>query len=120
MKANLHSAKLKPIDELIDLDPVISNELLELSRWLAVETLSYEIDALQVMLPAAMRAKYEKFIVVEEPERIEDADFKAFLAGRKRIQLKEVDFSRIDENVKKVCVPRDCYSRYGCRADKLL
>ena len=115
-ESELALGKIKPIDELIDLDPVISSELLELSRWLAVETLSYEIDALQVMLPAAMRAKYEKFIIVEEPERIEDADFKAFLAGRKRIQLKEVDYSRIDENIKKVCDPRDCHSRYGCRA----
>ena len=45
--------------------------------------MSYEIDALQVMLPAAMRAKYEKFIIVEEPEQIEDEDFKRFLAGQK-------------------------------------
>lgn len=100
-ESELALSKIKPIDELIDLDPVISHELLELSRWLAVETLSYEIDALQVMLPAAMRAKYEKFIIVEEPERIEDADFKAFLAGRKRIQLKEVDSAELMKTLKR-------------------
>ncbi|WP_342510079.1 primosomal protein N' [Sporosarcina sp. FSL K6-2383] len=90
-ESGLDVAKLKPIDELIDLEPVISKELLELSRWLATQTLAYEIDALQVMLPAAMRAKYEKFIIVEETERIEDADFQQFLAGRKRVSLKEAD-----------------------------
>ena len=80
-----------------------------------VETLSYEIDALQVMLPAAMRAKYEKFIIVEEPERIEDADFKAFLAGRKRVPLKEADSAELMKTLKKLCEPRDCHSRYSCR-----
>ena len=53
------------------------------------------------MLPAAMRAKYEKFIIVDEPERIEDADFKAFLAGRKRIQLKEVDSAELMKTLKR-------------------
>jgi primosomal protein N' (replication factor Y) (superfamily II helicase) len=99
-ESELAQGKIKPIDELIDLDPVISDELLDLSRWLAVETLSYEIDALQVMLPAAMRAKYEKFIIVEEPDRIENADFKAFLAGRKRVPLKEVDTSELMKTLK--------------------
>ena len=59
-ESELELSKLKPIDELIDLEPVISKELLDLSSWLATHTLAYEIDALQVMLPAAMRAKYEK------------------------------------------------------------
>ena len=99
-ESDLDQKKLKPIDELIDLEPVISAELLELSSWLATQTLSYEIDALQVMLPAAMRAKYEKFIIVEEPEQIEDEDFKRFLAGRKRVALKEADLAGLLEIVK--------------------
>lgn len=88
-ESELDIEKLKPIDELIDLDPVISGELLAMSKWLAVHTLSYEIDALQVMLPAAMRAKYEKFIIVNELNLIEDEDFKSLLAGRKRVPMKE-------------------------------
>ena len=35
-ESDLDQKKLKPIDELIDLEPVISAELLELSSWLAV------------------------------------------------------------------------------------
>ncbi|MCZ2258838.1 primosomal protein N' [Sporosarcina sp. G11-34] len=97
-ESELEIDKLKEIDELIDLEPVLSKELLELSKWLAVQTLSYEIDALQVMLPAAMRAKYEKFIVVNEPEQIESEDFSRFIAGRKRVSMKEAiefDFLRV-------------------------
>ena len=111
--------KLKPIDELIDLEPVISSELLELSRWLAVQTLSYEIDALQVMLPAAMRAKYEKFILVDEPERIEDDEFIRLLAGRKRVPMKEAATSGLLRVLKNYVERRHRNSRYnGSAADK--
>ncbi|WP_318615556.1 primosomal protein N' [Sporosarcina sp. YIM B06819] len=100
-ESGLDVAKLKPIDELIDLEPIISAELLTLSRWLATQTLAYEIDALQVMLPAAMRAKYEKFIVVEQPDNIEDEDFLRFLAGRQRVSLKEADTLGLLKTVKR-------------------
>jgi primosomal protein N' (replication factor Y) len=100
-ESGLDIAKLKPIDELIDLEPVISAELLGLSRWLATQTLAYEIDSLQVMLPAAMRAKYEKFIVVEQPEDIEDEDFLQLLAGRQRVALKEADMLGLLKTVKR-------------------
>ena len=46
---------------------------------------------MQVMLPAAMRAKYEKFILVNEPERIDDIEFNLFLAGRNRVPMKEAE-----------------------------
>ncbi|AOV08312.1 primosomal protein N' [Sporosarcina ureilytica] len=83
--------KLRPIEELIDIEPVLSEEQLMLSRWLATETLAYQIDALQVMLPAAMRAKYDKFIVVLDSEKIQDENFKRLLAGRKRIPLSAIN-----------------------------
>ena len=99
-ESQLELSKLKPIDELIDFEPVLSEELLELSRWLAVETLAYEIDALQVMLPAAMRGKYEKFILVNDPDKIENEEFNRLLAGRKRIALKEADTSSLLRTLK--------------------
>lgn len=54
--------KQKSIHELLDIEPVFSEEMIKLSKWMKRETLCYEIDALQVMLPAALRAKYEKII----------------------------------------------------------
>ena len=62
---------------------------------MARETLSYEIDALQVMLPAAMRAKYEKFINIERPDEIEDPSLFDFLKGRTRIPLKQLHDSHL-------------------------
>ena len=36
--------------------------MLKLAKWMTINTICYEIDALQVMLPSALRAKYEKTI----------------------------------------------------------
>ncbi|MFX3674157.1 MAG: primosomal protein N' [Paenisporosarcina sp.] len=54
--------KQKAIHELLDIEPVFSEEMIKLSKWMKRETMCYEIDALQVMLPAGLRAKYEKII----------------------------------------------------------
>ena len=90
-ESDLEESKLKAIHELIDLEPVLTHELLDLAKWLAEQTLSYEIDAMQVMLPAAMRAKYEKFILVNDIEKIDDIEFSLFLAGRTRVPMKEAE-----------------------------
>jgi len=52
--------KLKELKEPLDLTPVLNKELLELGEWLATDTLSFKISCFQAMLPAAMKAKYEK------------------------------------------------------------
>ncbi|WOV86165.1 primosomal protein N' [Sporosarcina oncorhynchi] len=98
--SDLDEEKLKSIDELIDLEPVLSPELLKLSKIVARETLAYEIDALQVMLPAAMRGKYEKFIEVEKPYEIRDAALLSFLNGRTRLPLKQVTDSALLKIIK--------------------
>jgi primosomal protein N' (replication factor Y) (superfamily II helicase) len=58
----LHSDfdKLKEIIEPIDLVPVLNKDLLELGHWLTESTLSFKIITYQAMLPAALKAKYEK------------------------------------------------------------
>ena len=55
--------KLKPISEVLDLVPVLTEELLDLGKWLAHQTLSLSITALQVMLPQVLKSKYKKEIV---------------------------------------------------------
>lgn len=57
-------SKLKEIIEPLDLTPVLNEELLALGDWLSDTTLSYKISSYQVMLPAALKAKYEKKIVL--------------------------------------------------------
>lgn len=57
--------KIKPIKELLDIEPIFTSEMLALAKWLKNETICFEIDALQVMLPSALRAKYEKIVTLQ-------------------------------------------------------
>ncbi|MCH6268936.1 MULTISPECIES: primosomal protein N' [Neobacillus] len=52
--------QLREIIEPMDLVPVLNQELLKLGTWLTDHTLCFKIFAFQVMLPAALKAKYEK------------------------------------------------------------
>src|SRR5690625_2891862 len=55
--------QLKEIIDVLDLTPVLTEELLALGRWLAEETLCLYITAYQAMLPHVLKAKYDKEIV---------------------------------------------------------
>lgn len=52
--------RLKPIQEVMDYTPILTEELLNLSSWLRKETLCFRISALQAMLPAVFKASYDK------------------------------------------------------------
>ena len=77
--ADSQFAKLRNIIEPMDIEPVLNEELLNLSDWLTEQTLCYKISAFQVMLPPALKAKYEKKIRLKDraklkvlPEGIQD------------------------------------------------
>ncbi|WEG15671.1 primosomal protein N' [Alkalihalophilus pseudofirmus] len=57
--------KLKKISNILDVIPVLTQELLELGEWLTDKTLSFKISAYHVMLPAALRAKVKKEVVLK-------------------------------------------------------
>ena len=54
--------KLKEIDSILDFEPVLTDELLALGNYLTKETLCLKITAYQALLPAALKAKYKKFL----------------------------------------------------------
>ncbi|SDN26214.1 primosomal protein N' [Alkalicoccus daliensis] len=56
------AAKLKPVQEQIDLTPPLTPELLQLAESIKEETLSLHVSVLKAMLPQAMRAKYKKSV----------------------------------------------------------
>lgn len=85
--------RLKNISELLDLTPCLTSELLELGHWLTEKTLCFKISAFQAMLPAAMKAKYEKVIaLVSEEKRSEiDPALQPFFEKRARMNWKEFE-----------------------------
>ncbi|WP_100373255.1 primosomal protein N' [Bacillus sp. FJAT-45037] len=56
--------KLKPLQTMLDVVPVLTPELIELGEWLTDKTLSFKISAFHAMLPAALRSKVKKEVVV--------------------------------------------------------
>ncbi|MCC2683199.1 MAG: primosomal protein [Paenibacillaceae bacterium] len=65
-QTDLDPAKLKYITEVLDAAPPLTGELVELARWLSRRYLCRAITALQVMIPRALKAKYERRIRLAE------------------------------------------------------
>lgn len=60
-------APLKDIVGVLDLAPVVNAELLELADYMKEQTFAFKITCLQTMLPAVMKAEYQKFVRVTDP-----------------------------------------------------
>jgi primosomal protein N' (replication factor Y) len=58
--------RLKPIKEVLDLVPPLTDELVKLARWMSRTYLCHEVTALQAMIPGALKAKYERGLQVGE------------------------------------------------------
>ncbi|WP_438494146.1 primosomal protein N' [Paenibacillus sp. IHBB 3054] len=74
---------LKPIQEVLDLLPPLSPELVELGDWISQRYACRRISALQAMLPTALKGKAERLIslgeAAEEAGSPEDELFPLFL-----------------------------------------
>jgi primosomal protein N' (replication factor Y) len=75
--------KLREIIEPMDLEPVLNQELLTLGNWLTENTLCFKIFAYQAMLPAALKAKYEKKVKLSENtnESVLPVELQSFFTG---------------------------------------
>ncbi|KOP82086.1 primosomal protein N' [Cytobacillus solani] len=81
--------KLKELIEPMDITPILNQELLALGEWLTYETLCYKISAFQVMLPAALKAKYEKKLKLSAEETNLPAEIRAVLGLDEMIPWEE-------------------------------
>ena len=58
----IFDGELKEIIDIMDLEPVLNRELIDLGEWMAQSTYSFRISCYQTMLPAVLRARYEKMV----------------------------------------------------------
>lgn len=79
---------LKEIDEVMDLSPVLTQELLDLGIWLSEETVSFYIQTFQAMLPQVLKAKYKKEIEVLANGELSE-EFRVLFDGRVVIDFEE-------------------------------
>lgn len=85
---------LKPIHSLMDFVPILTEELVELGKWLAKDTMSFYISAFQAMLPQALKAEYHKLIHRLTTAPLSDSLEQVF-AGRDYIDFSEVEASLV-------------------------
>ncbi|WP_442603898.1 primosomal protein N' [Paenibacillus sp. KN14-4R] len=73
MDAEYKLNKLKAIRRILDVEPPLTEELVQLGYWMSNKYLCREAAALSVMLPGALKAKSERYIVVnEQVDRVEN------------------------------------------------
>ena len=96
------SSKLKEIDSLLDIQPVLTEELLELGESLAAETICTTIASFQVMLPAALKGKYEKNIVVAPNHSAMECseEIKRLFENNQKLVWEEVENSNLFKQIK--------------------
>lgn len=85
--------KLKPIETLLDLHPVVNTELLDLATEMAKTTFAFKITCLQTMLPSVMRSTYKKWLVSVKdiPSHIDEKVFLGF-AERDWEEIKDTPY----------------------------
>ncbi|WP_026689954.1 primosomal protein N' [Alteribacter aurantiacus] len=71
-ETDFDTSKLKEVEDIVDVKPALTSELLDLAEWLTIKTLCLQVIALKSMLPAAMRASYHKRIQLTKEATIED------------------------------------------------
>src|SRR5690625_1240947 len=85
---------LKNISNVLDIIPVLTEELIDLGKWLAEDTVSFYITAYQAMLPQVLKAEYQK-----ELERLTEAELtpelEQLFTGRDFISYEEFTASLI-------------------------
>ncbi len=85
----LFQGELKEISSVMDLEPVLNEELIDLGEWMADTTYSFRISCYQTMLPAVLRATYEK--VVKLTGDIQDDALFDIFRGKNWISWEEVE-----------------------------
>lgn len=94
--------RLKEIQEMMDLLPALTPELLDLGVWMGEQTLSFHITALQAMLPQAMKAKYRKLLIRtgEVPEPLQPLFLEGDTADFEQFEHSGVSLATLQQAIK--------------------
>lgn len=75
--------KLKEISDVVDVYPVLNEEFVKLANYIAEQNFSYVASALQTMIPAALKIRYQKVARA----KVIPPELKSIFNGRKEIIL---------------------------------
>lgn len=108
-KEELSGKKLKSISTVLDKSPLLSEELLNLARWIKERTFCTLFEAVKAMLPAGINLKFFTFYTVESDIKPELID--SLSEDERRIYeylLKRREYVRADLLYRALKLPPDC------------
>lgn len=83
-----YSGKIKPILEVLDFAQNLTLEQVKLAEYLQQTSNSLYISCLEVMLPAFLKAKYRKHLIVHNFKNL-DANLAVLIKGSKRVEIND-------------------------------
>ena len=90
--------ELKPIAELLDYEPVLNQDQLDLADQMRHTVFSYKISILKSMLPGLLNSQYDKVIMATD--KLGEEDKQTFLQGQDHVL-----FSQLSEEQRQA-IPR--------------
>lgn len=79
--------ELKPISDVLDIIPALTDELLDLAIKMSKDTSSFIVSCIQAMLPPAIKAKYDKKLIKLKS----DESIDAYFLDKNEISLSTID-----------------------------
>ncbi len=108
---------LKAIIDVLDVTPVLTDELLHVGQWLADETLSLYIMTFQAMLPQVLKAKYKKSVVKTKDKEISPL-LEAYFANTEQLDFDEVIELIGHRTLQKYVENGDVYIQYQVKSQE--
>ncbi|SHE60982.1 replication restart DNA helicase PriA [Seinonella peptonophila] len=93
IKSNCDFSRVRSIIQVMDVMPPLTEELVELGDWIADEYMCHRISALQAMVPAVLRGKYQKLVSLTE--NAQAADFSASPSLYTRLKKSSLDWEEV-------------------------
>jgi primosomal protein N' (replication factor Y) len=117
VKESTSIEKTRPITSLIDIHPILTKELMQLADWLRDHTLCFTISAYQAMLPAALKARYEKWLIAKDADMLPET-LKHFFHSSEKIKFEELAGTGYFNQIKQL-IDEDILEVYYQVKDKL-
>lgn len=83
-----YQGQLKSIAALMDLTPVVNDEMLKLSRWMAKTTYSFWISCIYTMLPNALKAKSKRVVTLNHGSQ--NSQLQEIFHGQEQLDFADV------------------------------
>lgn len=99
-------SKVKHVDRVLDAEPVMSDRLVELAKWMKHKYLCYYIDAIQAIVPSPVRTKSSYRIELNDSEDICEKLEKA----NSNTLMEIVDYIELNEGTARLEDIRDYFS----------